>query len=71
MEIKYDKKADAAYFRIRKGKIANTKELAKKVLVDLDKKGNVLGVEILNASLKFKGKKQISPIYKFKIPLTA
>lgn len=71
MEIKYDKSADAAYFKLKKGKISSTKEFADKVLIDLDKKGNVLGVEILNASLKMPKQKSVSSIYKAVVPFVS
>lgn len=71
MEIRYDKLADAAYFKLKKGKVSKTKEFADKVLIDLDKMGNVLGVEILNASLKFPKQKSISSIFKATVPFVA
>jgi uncharacterized protein YuzE len=53
MKINYDKTADAVYISIKKGVIKKTAHLAHFIHADLDKNGNVLGVEILNASLKF------------------
>ena len=50
MEIKYDKKIDAKYVRIKKGKIAHTKKEQDWLLFDCAKNGDVLGVEILDAS---------------------
>ena len=50
MEIKYDKKIDAKYVRIKKAKIARTKKEQDWLLFDCDKNGDVLGVEILDAS---------------------
>ncbi len=50
MKITYDKIADAAYMVLRKGKVAKTVEMSESVIIDLDKKGNLLGIEMLSAS---------------------
>jgi len=47
MKVTYDKIADASYMTLRKGKVAKTVEINRDVIADLDKKGNVLGIEIL------------------------
>lgn len=49
MNTKYDKTADALYMRFNKGKIVKTLCLNDRLIVDLDSKSNVLGVELLNA----------------------
>ena len=54
MHITYDKKADAMYLYFQQGKkIARTVELADLLVADLDKRGKVIGVEILCASTQF------------------
>ena len=50
METKYDKTIDAKYVSIRKGKISHTKKEQDWLLFDCDKNGDVLGIEILDAS---------------------
>ena len=50
MKITYDKVADAAYMTLRKGRVAKTVEMSDSVIIDLDKKGNLLGIEMLDAS---------------------
>jgi len=50
MKITYDKIADAAYMALRKGRVAKTVEMSDQVIVDIDKKGNLLGIEMLRAS---------------------
>lgn len=50
MKINYDKIADAIYFSMKKGKIAKTLEMNERLIVDVDKKGNILGIEMLDAS---------------------
>ncbi len=50
MKTKYDKKVDAKYISIKQGKIAHTKKEQNWLLFDCAKNGDVLGVEILDAS---------------------
>ena len=54
MKIEYDPQADALYLRLFKGKVAQTKPVGKNTFVDLDHKGNALGIEILFFKRKFK-----------------
>ncbi len=51
MAIKYDKSVDALYITLKKGKVSKTKEESG-YLVDYDKQGDLLGVEILHYSKK-------------------
>lgn len=53
MKINYDKTANAVYIQIKKGKISKTIEVSKSVIHDVDSGGNILGIEILNASKLF------------------
>lgn len=50
MKIEYDKTIDAKYVRIKKGKVAYTKKEQDWLLLDCSEEGNVLGIEILDAS---------------------
>ncbi|MEK7640933.1 MAG: DUF2283 domain-containing protein [Patescibacteria group bacterium] len=50
MKINYDKYADALYIEFKKAKAHKTVEERRGVLVDFDKKGTVLGIEVLNYS---------------------
>jgi len=50
MEIKYDKEADAMYIEFRKGEFAKNKKIDDFTIIDFDKEGNMLGIEILKAS---------------------
>ena len=60
MKIEYDKEADALYLELSKNKIYNTREESDNFLVDVDKKGNIVGIEILNAS-------KITPLKKLSV----
>lgn len=46
----YDKKNDVLYLGVQKGVEEEFSEIAPGIAVELDKKGNVIGVEVLNAS---------------------
>ena len=50
MDIKYDIMADAVYVNVGSGKVARTVKSEERFLVDVDKEGNVVGIEILDAS---------------------
>ena len=50
MDIKYDMSADAVYLNVSGEKVAKTLEMADRLLVDLDKGGRIVGIEILEAS---------------------
>ncbi|MDO8486723.1 MAG: DUF2283 domain-containing protein [Candidatus Curtissbacteria bacterium] len=53
MKISYDPKVDAMYIRFRSGKYDRTKKVTDEILVDVTKKGEVLGLEILDAKKQF------------------
>ncbi len=50
MKIQYDKLADAMYICFKKAKINKTIKMKDRLLVDLDKKGKIIGLEILGIS---------------------
>ena len=52
MKTHYDKKADAMYisFQKKNEKVARTVKLQNFLLVDLNEKGKILGIEIIEAS---------------------
>ncbi|OGG13650.1 hypothetical protein A2773_06265 [Candidatus Gottesmanbacteria bacterium RIFCSPHIGHO2_01_FULL_39_10] len=50
MKVKYDKKTDALYIDLSRGKYEETKKITDSILVDVTKTGKVLGIEILDAS---------------------
>ena len=47
MKIKYDPDADAMYIKVRKGKFDHNKKVDEDVILDCDKNGNILGIELL------------------------
>jgi uncharacterized protein YuzE len=48
MKVKKDTKLDVAYVQLRKGKVHSTVELRPGLLFDFDKKGEVIGIEVLS-----------------------
>ena len=57
MKIEYDKKVDALYVAFKKGKIAKTLKVGTNFLADVDRNGNILGLEILDASRSISSQK--------------
>ena len=53
MKYTYDPIADAINIILKEGKVAKTREVAPGIMIDLDKKGNALSLEILDASKQF------------------
>jgi len=52
--LNYDSKSDVLYIVARNGKEEEFVEIAPGINVELDEKGEVIGIEILNASSFFK-----------------
>jgi len=52
MRIHYSQNANALYIRLKETEIANTDEISEDIIIDYDKNGNVIGIEILDAAEK-------------------
>ena len=50
MKWTFDASADAAYLAINEAPVARTIELSPNVMIDFDSNGQVLGIEVLEAS---------------------
>ena len=61
VRIEYDSKADAMYIWLRKAKYDVSEELAENVIIDLDKRGRIIGIEVLDASRNL-GKELVNKI---------
>ena len=68
--ISYDKEADAAYFSVKKGEVNKTVKLDDWLLADIDKKGVLLGVEMLFVSLRAPRQSVISTLKMGGVPVT-
>jgi len=54
MKIKYDKEVDIIYIQFSENKIKESDEDKPGIIIDYDNKGNVVAIEVLNASKKMK-----------------
>lgn len=52
MVIKYDKDMDVIYIRLTDGKVTESDEDKPGIILDFDISGNIVGIEVLNASEK-------------------
>jgi len=50
MKIKYDKEVDILYIHFSEGKIVESDEDKPGIILDYDDKGNIVGIEVINAS---------------------
>ncbi|MEK9131892.1 MAG: DUF2283 domain-containing protein [Patescibacteria group bacterium] len=50
MKINYDKVADAIYFTVKKGTVSKTLVINEHLTIDVNKNGETLGIELLDAS---------------------
>ena len=56
MKIQYDKRADALYIYLGKGRIKKTVKAGRNILIDLGARERVLGVEFYKVSRSIPGK---------------
>ncbi len=70
MKATYDKEADAMNIRVKSGKVYKTLEISDSILVDVDKKGRALGIEILFVSSQMP-QKSIKETIRTGIPVSA
>ncbi len=52
MKIEYSKEADALYVYFKQGEVARSVEIEEGVVVDLDAQGHLMGIEVLDASVR-------------------
>jgi uncharacterized protein YuzE len=50
LDITYDPEADAAHIHLGGGRIVESEEVAAGIIVDYDREGRVVGIELLHAS---------------------
>jgi uncharacterized protein YuzE len=53
MKIEYSKEADAIYVYFKEEFVANSKEIEDGVVIDFDKNGQLIGIEVLDVSQRF------------------
>jgi uncharacterized protein YuzE len=52
MKIKFNKEADAVYLSLSDAEVAESDEDKPGIIIDYDKDGNIVGIEVLDASKK-------------------
>jgi uncharacterized protein YuzE len=52
MKLKIDKESDALYFRLDESSIVESEEVQPGVILDFNSEGKVVGIEMLNLSLR-------------------
>ncbi|MDP2277568.1 MAG: DUF2283 domain-containing protein [Nitrospirota bacterium] len=53
MKIEYSKEADAIYVYFKEEYVAKSKEIEDGVVIDFDKNGHIIGIEVLDVSQRF------------------
>jgi uncharacterized protein YuzE len=53
MKVKVDLKADALYFRLSDDRVENSQEVSQGVILDFNKSGIVVGIELLGIKNRF------------------
>jgi uncharacterized protein YuzE len=53
MKIEYDRQVDAVYIYLQEKEVSKTIELSDVVKVDLDGEGNLIGIEVLDATQRY------------------
>jgi uncharacterized protein YuzE len=65
MKISYDPKYDVMYLKLTDEKVVDTIEVEKNVLIDYGDHGEMIGIEIINAS----GQTKINPLHEIVIKI--
>ena len=53
MQIQIDPQADALYLTLKRGRVHRSREVEDGVVLDLDQRGHVLGIEMLDISERY------------------
>lgn len=69
MKFHYDKKQDALYVRFNESPYGESEEVREGIILDYDKNGKIIGIEILDVSKKFPRQFK-SEITKRRLPLS-
>jgi len=65
--VEFDPKVNAMYIRLRDGKVAESEPLADNIVVDLDDRGEVVGIEVLLPKLDERQKEFVAKALKAKV----
>lgn len=50
MKLEFDPQADAAYLEISDAEVETTKQIEHGIMVDYDREGHIVGIEVLSVS---------------------
>jgi uncharacterized protein YuzE len=53
MKIEYDREVDALYIRLQEKYVTRTVEIEEGLILDLDEKGKLIGLEVLDATERY------------------
>jgi len=59
MKVRYDKEVDVLYISFSKNKIKESDEGKPGIIIDYDKNGSIVGIEILDASHKMPNPRKV------------
>ena len=68
MKIEYDKEADALYIQLKETRVFDNIDIEDGVTIDIDGKGHIIGIEILDATKKL-SRKDLSNIIIENLPI--
>ncbi len=68
MRIEYDKEADALYIQLKETRVFDNIDIEDGVTIDIDEKGHIIGIEILDATKKL-SRKDLSNIIIENLPI--
>ncbi|MBV6467454.1 MAG: hypothetical protein PGMFKBFP_02815 [Anaerolineales bacterium] len=68
MKIEYDKEADALYIQLKETRVFDNIDIEDGVTIDIDEKGHIIGIEILDATKKL-SRKDLSNIIIENLPI--
>jgi uncharacterized protein YuzE len=60
MKIRYDKEVDVLYILLSEKKIKESDERKQGIIIDYDKEGSIVGIEILDASKRMKNPTKVA-----------
>ncbi len=65
--VEFDPKVNAMYIRLSEGRVAESEPLADNIVVDLDEKGEVVGIEVLLPKLDERQREFVARVLKAKV----
>jgi uncharacterized protein YuzE len=67
VSVEFDPKVNAMYIRLKEGEVSKSESLADNIVVDLDEKGEVVGIEVLLSKLDERQREFVARALKAKV----